>query len=69
MKNNISLKIYSLTFFLFATLSAFAADPEEAPEDLDGTAAPIGDYIWIVAVIGFIYIFMKYKSKMARVNS
>jgi hypothetical protein len=67
MKSNVKLKTYSIIFFLLTTFSAFADDnPEEVPEDLDGPTAPIGDHIWIIALIGIVYIFSKYKLKAQR---
>lgn len=69
MKSTITLKTYSLIFFLLTTFSAFADDnPEEVPEDLDGPTAPIGDHIWIIALVGIAYIFSKYKSKAQKAN-
>lgn len=63
------IKTCSLIFFLFTTLSAFADNPEEVPEDLDGPTAPISDHIWLLALVGFAYIFLKYRSKRVAENS
>lgn len=69
MKSDVTLKIYSLIFFFLTTFSAFADDnPEEVPEDLDGPTAPIGDHIWIIALIGIIYIFWRYRLKIQRTD-
>lgn len=67
MKNTV-IKTFSLIFLLFTSLSAFADNPEEVPEDLDGPTAPISDHIWLLTLIGFAYIFLKYKSKIAKEN-
>jgi len=67
MRNTV-IKTCSLIFFLFTTLTAFADNPEEVPEDLDGPTAPISDHIWLLALVGFAYIFLKYRSKRVTEN-
>ncbi len=59
MRNSISIKLYSILFFLCSTISVFAdeSNPEEPPEDV--TVAPISDHLWILFLVGILYIFLK----------
>ncbi|HEU4496220.1 MAG TPA: hypothetical protein VFR70_04140 [Flavobacterium sp.] len=34
------------------------------PTDPDPTDAPIGDYLWVAAVLGLAYAFFKMRNKM-----
>ncbi len=68
MKNT-AIKFLSVIFFLFSSLSALAQNPEEVPEDLDGTPAPISDHIWVLALVGLTYVFLKYSPKLTKRNS
>ena len=63
MRNTV-IKTCSLIFFLFTTLTAFADNPEEVPEDLDGPTAPISDHIWLLALVGFAYIFLTFNMNL-----
>jgi len=47
--------------FLFNT-KVFADDPVDNGAGYDIPTAPIDDYVWVLAILGFIYIFMKLKS-------
>lgn len=64
MKNNI-LKFYMVAFYLCSTFVLFA-DP--GTTDTDGTMEstdtpmPIDDYVWVMALIGLIFVFMKLKT-------
>lgn len=62
MKRSISIKIYSILFFLSSTMKAFAdfTNPEEPPEDVPLT--PIEDHLWILMIIGLVFMFWKLKS-------
>lgn len=64
MKNT-ALKTLYLVFFLFTTVTAFADNPEEVPEDVDVPPAPISDHLWLLVLVGFAYIFLKYRAKKA----
>lgn len=68
MKNT-ALKTLYVVFFLFTTVATFADNPEEVPEDVDGPTAPISDHLWLLALVGFAYIYLKYRSKKAIENS
>lgn len=61
MKKIITIKLYSILFFLIFTGKTFAdaSNPEEAPEDI--AATPIGDYAWVLALIGILYIYFKFQ--------
>ncbi len=73
MKNRIS-KSYITIFFLLATFITFAAGgpsdgSTEGVETIDAPA-PIGDYIWVLALVGIALVFLTfraaYKSKVQR---
>lgn len=58
-------KIYIIVFFLCSTFAAFA-DPGSTNdtgnlEGADTTAAPIDDYIWLLALIALVFVFFKMK--------
>lgn len=72
MKNNL-LKYYITAFYLCSTFVMFA-DPGDPPgddfdEDPTGPA-PIDDYVWILALVGLIFVFMKFRAMQnKRINS
>lgn len=53
--------IYILTslFMLLLTGPIFAQEDPGADPD---PAAPIGDYVWVLAAIGLIFVFLKMRS-------
>ena len=64
MKNTV-LKIYITIVCLFSNLLIFANPSDESDTgDLQGAdvPAPIGDYIWVLAVIVVVYAFWKLKA-------
>jgi hypothetical protein len=68
MKNNIS-KLYLVAIYLCATFVMFAADPgsNTAGGTLEGDGdntgpAPIGDYIWVLALLIVVYAFWKIRA-------
>ena len=65
MKNNV-LKYYIVAFYLCSTFIAFAQpgnnDTGGGLEGGDPAPAPIDDYVWVLALLGLIFIFMKFKS-------
>ncbi|WP_310558236.1 hypothetical protein [Flavobacterium sp.] len=65
MKNTI-VKIGLTVVCLFSNLLIFAGTPGDNSDtgDLQGgdTPAPIGDYIWVLAVIVVVYAFWKLKA-------
>jgi hypothetical protein len=64
MKNNL-LKYYIAAIYFGFTLVLFAqpgteAEPEgDALESVDG--APINDYVWVLAAIGMLLVFLKFR--------
>jgi hypothetical protein len=75
MKNNL-LKYYITAFYLCSTFIMFAQAPgDTSPDGLetDGDttpAAPIDDYVWVLALIGLIFVFMKFRAMQnKKVNS
>ena len=73
MKNNV-LKYYIATFYLCSTFVMFAdpgtgsdGDPMENP---DTAAAPIDDYVWVLALIGLVFVFLKFRAiQNKKINS
>ena len=67
MKNTL-LKYYIAAFYLCSTFVMFA-DPgtgtdDATPLESGDTPAPIDDYVWVLAVLGLIFVFMKYRAIM-----
>ena len=67
MKNN-SLKYYIATVFFLSTFVMFS-DPGEpgdgsggGPLEGEDQAVPIDDYVWVLAVIGLVFVFMKLRA-------
>jgi hypothetical protein len=54
-------KITVFLFMLFTTLVSAQADLPDAPNDTT-PGAPIDDYVWVLAVIGLIFVFMKFRA-------
>jgi hypothetical protein len=66
MKNNL-LKYYIAAAYLCSTFVIFSqgdTSPDGLETDGDTTpaAAPIDDYVWILALIGLVLVFMKFRS-------
>lgn len=69
-------KTYITIFFLLVSFITFAAEQpgDEADggslEGTDTAAAPIGDYIWVLALLGIVFVFMKFrKIHQRKINS
>lgn len=62
MKNNL-LKYYIAAFYLCSNVVVFAQpgnnDGSGGLEGTDPAAAPIDDYIWVLAAIGLGYVFFR----------
>jgi hypothetical protein len=67
MKNNV-LKYYIAAFYVCATFVAFAAEtPGDdtaggSLESADAVAAPIDNYVWVLALVGLFLVFMKFRA-------
>jgi hypothetical protein len=68
MKNNV-LKYYIVAFYLCSTFVAFAAPGDGnggtgdgALEGADAPAAPIDNYVWVLALVGLMFVFMKFRA-------
>lgn len=64
MKNNL-LKYYIAAFYLcsnFVMFSQGSTSPDGLETDGDATPAPIDDYVWVLALIGLVLVFMKFRS-------
>lgn len=76
MKNILS-KTYITLFFLLVSFITFAAETEPGDEadgspmeGADAAAAPIGDYVWGLALLGILFVFMKFREIQKRkINS
>ena len=67
MKNN-AFKYYIVAFYLCSTFMMFAQPgSENGTGTLDGDgdttpAAPIDDYVWILVILGALFVFMKLRA-------
>ena len=66
MKNTV-LKYYTAAFYFCSTFIMFGQPGDTAPGGLesDGDStpgAPIDDSVWVLAVIGLIFVFMKFRA-------
>ena len=68
MKNNV-LKLYVTVFYLCSTFVMFAqpgTGSDNSGIDDDGssdvTGAPINDYIWVLAAVGMLLVFLKFRA-------
>jgi hypothetical protein len=75
MKNRL-LKYYIVAIYLCSTVVLFAAQPgaddTTGPGDLEGAdaPAPIDNYVWVLALIGLVFIFLKFRAiQNKKVNS
>lgn len=63
-KYYIALFYFCSTFMLFAQVGA--ENDTSNLETVDTPAAPINDYLWILALVGIIFIFMKLKASQVK---
>jgi len=66
MKNT-ALKYYTAVFYFCSTFVLFAQPGDTAPGGLEGDGdttpgAPIDDYVIILAIIGLIFVFLKFRA-------
>ncbi len=68
MKNNL-LKYYIAAFYLCSTFVMFAQATDDGTGTLedDGTAdqtpaAPIDDYVWVLALLGLVFVYIKFRA-------
>lgn len=59
-------KIAVFVFMLFTTLINAQTDLPDEP--VDTPAAPIDDYVWVMAAIGFVYVFIRLRT-LARLGN
>jgi hypothetical protein len=66
MKKN-SIKFYTACFYLCSTLIMFAQGPGSNDEGgtLEGNDAdaPIGDYLWVLAALGLVFVYFKFRAR------
>lgn len=70
MKKFITRNSLLVLMLLVSTLT-FAQgdfDDENDINPLDEPAAPISDYIWVLAVIGLVYVFYKMRNRIQPAN-
>jgi len=73
MKNNV-LKFYITAVFLCSTFMIFAQDPGTGTngdplEGGDPVGAPIDGYVWFLAAIGLVYVFLRLRAFALQGNS
>jgi hypothetical protein len=63
---NLILKFYIVTLFLCSTTLMFAqpGSTGDGTGGVEGTdpPAPIDGYIWVLAAVGLVFVFMKFKA-------
>ncbi len=71
MKKYIAKSFLVVVAFLMSTVTFAQSDFGGDPTDenyLDEPAAPISDYIYILGLIGLVYVFYKMKNKFQGTN-
>lgn len=77
MKKNV-LKYYIVAFYLCSTFVMFAqtdpgtggVDNGDGSTDTTPAAAPIDDYVWVLALVGLLFVFVKFRAIQKRkINS
>jgi hypothetical protein len=66
MKNNL-LKYYIASFYLASTFILFAQETPGTNDEggsMEGgeVAAPIDGYVWVLALVGLVPVFMKFRA-------
>jgi len=64
MKKSIYI-LASLLIIVFTNPIFAQADPGDDP---DAPAAPIGDYVWVLALIGLIFVFLRLRTLALKGN-
>jgi hypothetical protein len=69
MKNNF-LKYYIAAFYFCSTFVLFAQPgvADETDGDTTPAGAPIDDYVWILAIIGLVFVFLKFRALYKQSN-
>lgn len=69
----IFFKYYATAFYLCVPFITFAQpgtnDDNSGLEGTDTPAAPIDDYVWVLAAIGLIYVFLRLKAFSSKGNA
>lgn len=61
-------KISVLIFMMmFSTILSAQTDLPDVPEDTP--AAPIDDYIWVLALVGLIFVFLRFRALAKQRNT
>ena len=66
MKNNL-LKFYTIAFYFASTFILFAqstpgTNDEGGTMEGEEVAAPIDDYVWVLAAIGLLFVFYRFRA-------
>jgi len=73
MKNK-RLKFYLVAFYLYSNVALFAQsglgstnelgnlEDDDVVKTKEVAPLPIDDYVWVLALIGLIYVFMKFRT-------
>jgi hypothetical protein len=67
MKNNL-IKFYTLAVYFIFTAVMMAQEPGEGGSGVEGGAndntgtAPISDHLWVLAVVGLVFVYFKFRS-------
>ncbi|QBN20438.1 hypothetical protein [Flavobacterium nackdongense] len=57
-------KTLLLVIFMMVSIpEAFAQDPTDLPDaPVDEPAAPIDDYVWVMGLIGLVFVFLRFRA-------
>lgn len=59
----------TVLFFILSTALVQAQDPTDLPAAPVDAAAPIDDYVWLMALIGLTFVFMKLRAAAQKANT
>ncbi len=60
-------KITVFIFMMFTTFVNAQTDLPEAP--VDEPAAPIDGYVWVLAALGLVFVFLRFRALMKQSNT
>ena len=60
-------KIFLISISIFISLVSSPVFAQGDPgDDPDGMVAPIDDYVWVLALVGLLFVFLKFRAVYKR---